>query len=151
MKGKKPQDHIEPSDLLVEETRTFWREMAKEQVRASISAIDEFAKQIIGVSAILAGLYFNAITLSKLQGSMDFGWPFAIYLLPLFSLLISLSASLMVFFPNYYHLNLHSSEGSRELHQRVMKRKKIFQRVASLSLILSVLALFVAVVAYLHR
>jgi len=151
MKPKKPQMQVETSDPLLEETRTFWREMAKEQVQSSIGSINEAAKQIIGVSAILAGLYFNAITFSKLQGSMAIGWPLVIYLMPLFSLLISLSASLMVFFPNYYNLNLHSSEGSRELHQRVVKRKKLFQRIASMFLMLSVLALFVAVAVYLHR
>ena len=151
MKPKKPPMQVELSDPLLEDTRAFWREMAKEQVRASISSINESAKQIISVSAILAGLYFSAITFSKLQGSLAIGWPIVIYLMPLFSLLISLSTSLLVFFPNYYNLNLHSSEGSRELHQSVVRRKKLCQIISSIFLMLSVLALFVAVGAYLHR
>src|SRR5579863_10214293 len=99
----------EPSKQMLEETRAFWREIGKEQIRTSISSVDEAAKQIIGVTAVLEGLYFNAITFSKLQGKVTSSWPLVIYLAPIVLLLISLSAALFVFFPNYYRLNLHSS------------------------------------------
>jgi hypothetical protein len=73
MKGKGSRNQLEPPDPIVEETRAFWREMGKEQIRASVGCVDEAAKQIIGVTAILEGLYFNAITFSKLQGKIVSG------------------------------------------------------------------------------
>src|SRR5437879_5874304 len=64
----------EPPDPIKEEARTFWRELGKDLIRKSIDPINEAAKQIIAVTGILEGLYFNAITFSNLRGKAPSGW-----------------------------------------------------------------------------
>jgi hypothetical protein len=140
----------EPPDPLVEETRAFWREVGKTLVRESVGTIDATAKQIVGVAGVLAGLYVNAIAFSDLRGKVTGGWPLAIYLTPVVLLLISLSAALFVFFPGYHPLNIHSSEASRLVYEHVVTRKLRRLRIASLGLVLGVVAVFVAVLTYLR-
>jgi hypothetical protein len=140
----------EPPDPLVEETRAFWRETGKNMVRESLGTIDETARQIIGVAGILEGLYFHAIAFSNLRGQVAGGWPLAIYLAPIVLLLVSLSAALFVFFPRLYRLNIHSSEASQMVYERVVARKLLLLKLASLGLALGVVALFLAVLTYLR-
>ncbi|MBN1877884.1 MAG: hypothetical protein JXA33_26925, partial [Anaerolineae bacterium] len=57
-------DQERPRDpqSVVDETREFWRDLARETVKTSAATIEETAKQIIGITGILEGLYFHAIT-----------------------------------------------------------------------------------------
>ncbi len=150
MKRKSQQRQVDPPDPEAEETRAFWREIGKEQIKSSINSIDESAKQMIGVTTVLEGLYFNAITFSKLQGKVTGGLPLVIYLAPIVLLLVSLSSALFIFVPFYYQLNIHSSEGSRSTHEQIIKRKMLLRLISSIFLVLSVLALFLAVLTYLR-
>jgi len=149
--NKQPGKHsnLEP-DLSVQEQRRFWSEVGKDLVRKSHDPIDETAKQIIGVSTILVGLYFNAIAFSKLQGKVQDWWTLTIYLAPIAMLLVSLIASLNVFHPNRYSHNINSSEASKEVFEDALKRKWISLQVASLFLILSIIALIITVSIYLR-
>ncbi len=144
-----PPPTPEPPDPLAVETRAFWREVGKTLVRESIGTIDETAKQIIGVAGVLEGLYVNAITFSDLRGKVSGGWPQVVYLAPMVLLLVSLSAALLVFFPGRYPLNLHSSEASQLVYERVVTRKLRLMRIASAGLVLGVAAVFLAVWTYL--
>lgn len=146
---KEPANKPDPSNSLLEEGRTFWRETAKELIRSSIMPLDETAKQVIGVVTILEGLYFNAIAFSNLRSNVPHDWHIAVYLAPICLLLVSLVAALMVFFPKGYLLNIHSSEASRLVHEDLLKRKRHWLRIASIFLVLGIVALFFAVLLYL--
>ena len=139
----------EPPDELVQQTRAFWRGMGKTMVRESIGTIDETAKQIVGVAGILEGLYFHAIAYSDLRGQVV-GWLLIAYLAPVVLLLISLSAALLVFFPDRYRLNVRGSEACRLVYERVVASKLLLLRIASYFLMLGVAAVFVAVLIYLR-
>ena len=139
----------EPPDPLVEETRAFWRDLGKTLIRESIGTIDETARQIVGVAGILEGLYFHAITFGDLRGKVS-GWPLVVYLAPIVLLLFSLIAGLLVFFPDRYRLNFHSSEASHQVYERVVASKLRLLRIAGGCLVLAVVALFGAVWIYLR-
>ena len=78
----------EPSDPEIKENREFWQEIGKELIRKSTEPIDETAKQIIGATTILEGLYFNAIAFSNLHSKVPISWQLVIYMLPIGLLLI---------------------------------------------------------------
>ena len=140
----------EPPDPLVEEQRAFWRGMGRTMLRESIGTLDEVARQIVVVAGILEGLYFHAIAFSDLRGKVTGDLLLTIYMLPIFLLLVSLSAALLVFFPKSYEgFNIHSSEASRAMYDHVRKRKKNRLAVASVSLALGILCMFVTVYVYL--
>jgi hypothetical protein len=138
----------QPPDELTKETREFWREVGRTMVRESIASIDETAKQIVGVAGVLEGLYFHAIAYTGLRGQVT-GGELAVYLAPILLLLFSLLAALLVFFPDRYRVNVHSSEGSRKTYESVVSRKLQFLRIASVCLILGVAALVLALAIYL--
>jgi hypothetical protein len=140
----------EPPDPLVEETRAFWRDIGKTMARESIGTIDETARQIITVAGVLEGLYFNAIAFGDLRGQVAGALPLAIYLAPVVLLLFSLCAGLLVFFPAHYRLNLQSSKGSQEIHERVVASKLRLMRIAAICLVLAVVGLIGAVWIYLR-
>lgn len=146
-----PEAEPDPSDPEVKENREFWQEIGKELIRKSTEPIDETAKQIIGATTILEGLYFNAIAFSNLHNKVPIGWPLVIYMLPIGLLLISLTSALMVFFPKRYPLNFHSSIASRMVYQYTINRKLVALMIASSFLVLGIASLFFAVLIYLLR
>jgi uncharacterized membrane protein len=72
-----------------------------------------------------------------------------VYLLPLLLWLVSLLAALLVFFPRSYEANISSWRESRAAFERVVAYKHAMLKVAGLFLFLGVLALVVAMGAYL--
>jgi hypothetical protein len=140
----------EPPDELKKETRQFWREVGQTMVRESIAAIDESARQIIGVAGILEGLYFHAIAYSDLRGQVAGTLPWAIYLAPIVLLLLALVAGLAIYFPDRYRVNIHSSDASRRTYERVVASKLRLLKLASMFLVLGVGAVLLAVILYLQ-
>ena len=138
----------DPPDELTGETREFWREMGRTMVRESLGTIDATARQIIAVNGILEGLYFHAIAYGDLRGQLSGGQGF-VYLLPVLLLLLSLSTALMVFFPDRYRVNIHSSKASQLVYERVVKSKLRMLRAASAFLVAGVAAVAWAVGLYL--
>ncbi len=138
-----------PPDPLVVETRAFWRDIGKTMVRESLGTIDETAKQLIGVTGILEGLYFHAIAFGNLRGQVH-GLLGALYIVPVLLLLASLAAALMVYFPDRHRVNVNSSEASRLLYERVLASKLRALRLASLFLVLGVAAILYAMLVYLR-
>ena len=139
---------VEP-DPFEPEVNAFWTEMGKDLVRGSTASLDESARQIIGVAGILEGLYFHAIAFSDLRGTLQEPLEFAIYLAPALLLLFSLSAALLVFFPDRYPLDIRAPKAAQVVHKRVVKSKHALLRLAAVSLMLAVAALFVAMMVYL--
>jgi uncharacterized membrane protein YtjA (UPF0391 family) len=137
----------EPDQSLAE-TRTFWHETGKLLIRESIATIDAAARQVIVVAGILEGLYFHAVTFTGLRGQAE-GWSLVLYLLPVVLLLVSLTASLMVFLPDRYRLSFQSAEACKLFHERVVRGKLRALRIGSLFLILGVAAIIGAIALYL--
>ncbi len=136
-----------PDPLLIE-TRAFWREVGQGMVKDSIKTVDEAAKQVMGVAGIMEGLYFHAIAFSDLRGTASGGELF-VYLAPIALLLFSLLAALAVFLPDRSRVNVRSSEASRKVYEQTLKAKLLALRLASGFMAVGVVAVFVAVWAYL--
>lgn len=128
----------------------FWRETGKELVRGSIKSLEEAARQIIGISSILEGLYFNAIAFSKLRAHLTLPGKI-LYLAPIVLLLVSLAFALGVFFPRLKKLDLGSSTGIESIYQNSLSFKLWMVRLASLFLVSGVFIMLLAVVHYLAK
>lgn len=140
--------HLPEPYPLEEETREFWRETGRGLVRQSIGALDETAKQVMGVAGILVGLFFNAVALGDLRGKLA-GSELVVYLLPIACLVVSVSAALKVYFPSRYFLNLLSSEGSKAIYEDIFRRKRRWLWVASVFLVLGILGVLATMFLYL--
>jgi len=135
---------------VVDETREFWREMARDVVKNSPAAIEETAKQLIGIAGILEGLYFHAIAFTDLRGKVTDFWPLVAYLAPLIFWLFSLMAAGLVFFPRAYRVNINSSEAAKRLHEDVVPRKYLCLVLSLVWLVVGVVFLIVALAFYLR-
>lgn len=142
----KPRD----AQSLKDETRAFWHEVACEMVKGSTAAIDETAKQLIAITAILEGLYFHAITFANLRGQVTALFPLLAYLAPLIFWTFSLIAAGLVFFPKAYTINLNSSEAAKTLHEVVVRRKYQFLMLSLVWLVVGAMGLVVAIGMYLN-
>ncbi len=136
-------------DPYQQQEMSFWQEVGKNLVRGSVDTLDKTARQIIIVAGVLEGLYFHAITFSKLRKLTMVSGSVWVYLLPILLLLISLIFALGVFVPDRYRLNLRSSEASKLIYKRIVTNKYRFLMVASLFLILGIVAIFLAIYSYL--
>lgn len=135
-------------DSTEEDLKEFWREAGKEIVKKSIDTLEDVAKQILSVAGILEGLYFHAITFTSLRGTVS-GLILAIYLAPVFLLLITIIASLVVFLPETYRINIANWRLSKSTFEEISKSKLDAVRFASAFLGLAILSLIIAVWTYL--
>lgn len=143
---EKPRD----PQSVVDETREFWRELARETVMSSAATIEETAKQLIGITAILEGLYFHAITFADLRGRVTELLPLLAYLTPLVFWTFSLIAAGLVFFPRTYVINLNSSEAAKELYEDAVRRKYWCLEFALGWLVVGAMGITLAVAVYLR-
>jgi hypothetical protein len=139
----------EPPDTYLEEVRAFWRETGQDFVRDSIKTIDKTARQIIVVAGILEGLYFHAISFSNLRDQINNSQVIT-YTLPLIMLALSILAATIVFYPNYYRLNILSSTGSKAIYEDIVKSKLFYTRIAAVLLVLGAVGIAVAMLTYLQ-
>jgi hypothetical protein len=126
----------------------FWKDTAKGLLGESIKSVEETAKQLIGVTGILEGLYFHAIAYSDLRGDLNAG-QFLLYILPLGCWLVSLCLALLVFFPRTYAGNISSWRESKATFEQVVSYKHAMLKGAGLFLALGTVALCAAMGAYL--
>jgi hypothetical protein len=140
----------EPPDPNLEEVRAFWREAGRNFVRDSIKTIDKTARQIIVVAGILEGLYFHAISFSNIPDQITKS-DVIVYTLPLIMLALSILAAVIVFYPNYYRLNILSSTGSQAVYEDIVKSKLFYTRIAAVLLILGAIGVAAAMLTYLRR
>lgn len=113
------------------------------------------AKQLVGFTSLLVGIYFHAIAYSDLRDPAKY--PLArlqqlwwVYLLPLLFLALSTIFALCVFFPGSYRVNIQSSEGSQAVFEHIAARKLLFVRLSGIALILAMLGTLTAAAAYLY-
>jgi len=144
-------DQEKPRDpqSVVDETREFWRDLARETVKTSATTIEETAKQLIGITGILEGLYFHAITFADLRGKVTELLPLLAYLAPLIFWTFSLIAVGLVFFPRMYLMNLNSSEVAKLMYEGAVRRKYWCLVFAVMWLVVGAVGLMVALGMYL--
>ena len=126
----------------------FWKQTAKGLLTESIKSIEEAAKQIIGVTGVLEGLYFHAIAYSDVRVGLK-DWEALVYILPLLFWLVSLGCALLVFFPSTYDANINSWRESRATFEKIVRRKHMMLKAAGATLALGALFLPAALGIYL--
>jgi hypothetical protein len=138
-------EHTPPPSML-DEGHVFWRETTRDLLRESVGSLEETAKQMIGVIALLEGLYFHAVTYANLHLDTT---KIVIYLLPLVFWLISLLFSLVVFFPRAYLTNTNSWREGKTTFERLVLFKHRALMVAGIFLVLGSIGLLVVLGVYL--
>jgi hypothetical protein len=145
------QNIIKPPEPepFVEETREFWREMGKESIRESIKTIDQVAKEIIAIAGIMQGLYVNVIAIGDLKSASYPILARLVFLLPIVFFILSITAGLLVFFPEPFRLNVNASGSIKASFEHIQARKFHRLKWASFWIITGFLALLTAVAVYL--
>lgn len=129
------------------EPNPFWKQNAEKLVGESISSVEDTAKQFVIITGLLEGIYFHAITFSDVK-SME-GSSVLIYVAPLVLWLISLIFAVMVLVRKKYGININSSRDSKEKFEKILEGKYQLIRISGLFLILSFVALTIALLEYL--
>lgn len=136
------------TDTTLAEITGFWRDNGRDIVKKSLDSLDEVAKQILVVAGVLVGLYFNAITFGNLKGSINTS-SMILFIAPIVFLLIVIFASLCVFFPATYHINIANWKDCKTKFEHIGNTKLKAVRAASIFLTLSILLIVLAIVNYL--
>ncbi len=130
------------------EPNPFWRENAEKLVGESVSNLEEVAKELIAVNSLLSGIYFHAIAFSDLKPQMSEAVA-ALYLAPIGLWLLSLIFAVLTLFPKSYEININSSRDSKETYELIVSKKHNRLKASGFFLILSFVALMVALAHYL--
>lgn len=147
---RKLSSKSEPNTLLAD-TRGFWRQVGKGMVTDSIKILDSTAQNLISTVGIIVGLYLNAIVLSQISISSQDIFSILIFSFPILFLLVSLLMSIMLLLPIRYKLNIQSSEASRVIFERSLRRKLRLLRISFLFLIFAIINIFWAIIIYIQR
>ncbi len=134
--------------VVTPEPNPFWRENATKLLGESISTIEDVAKQLITVNSLLEGIYSHAITFSAVKPVLT-SWIAAIYLAPIFLWLLSLVFAVLTLSPKAYKININSTLDSKETFEEIVSKKHGMLKVSEAFLIISFIALMVAVAHYL--
>ena len=114
------------------DARAFRRAAGRALVLGSLTTLDALARQLIAMSGILIAVYFHAVALGELSARVS-GWAHVLFLAPTALLVACLVSSLLVFFPDH-----------------ALRGKLLAVRLASLFLVLGVIAMALAVVVHLR-
>lgn len=137
----------EETPVVPVEPNPFWKQNAEKLVGESISSVEDSAKQFIAIAGLLQGIYFHAITFSDVRNESSYS--VLIYIAPLLLWLLSLIFAMLVLFRKKYGININSSRDSKETFEKIAKEKYRFIQISSLFLILSFVALIIAVLHYM--
>lgn len=143
--GEKGDEEEVP--VVAAEPNPFWKQNAEKLVGESISSVEDTAKQFVTITGLLEGIYFHAITFSDVK-SME-GSSVLIYAAPLVLWLISLIFAVMVLVRKKYDMNINSSRDSKEKFEKILEGKYQLIQISSVFLILSFVALTIAVLHYM--
>jgi len=129
------------------EPNPFWKQNAEKLVGESFSSIETTARQFVVITSLLQGIYFHAIAYSDLRIWSEYS--ILIYVAPLMLWLLSLVFAVMVFFRSMHEININSSKESKKVFHKVLKKKCRLVQFSGFFLIVSFVALTVAVLHYL--
>ncbi|HII00238.1 TPA: hypothetical protein HA351_00835 [Methanosarcinaceae archaeon] len=133
--------------VVLTEPNPFWKQNAEKLVGESISSMEDSAKQFIAITGLLQGIYFHAITFSDVREGPAYS--VLIYVAPLLLWLLSLIFAMLVLFRKKYGININSSRDSKENFEKIAAGKYRLIRISGVFLILSFVALIIAVLYYL--
>ena len=140
-------DEEEVPVIVLTEPNPFWKQNAEKLVGESISSVEDTAKQFVTITGLLEGIYFHAITFSDVKNVE--GISVLIYVAPLVLWLASLIFAVMVLVRKKYGLNINSSRDSKEKFEEILEGKYQLIRISGGFLILSFVALTIAVLHYM--
>ena len=144
-RGKGAEEEV---PVIAAEPNPFWKQNAEKLVGESISSVEDSAKQFVTITGLLEGIYFHAVAFSDVRYAE--GSSLLIYVSPVVFWLLSLIFAVMVLVRKKYGLNINSSRDSKEKFEEILEGKYKFLRISSLFLILSFLALTIAIFHYLR-
>lgn len=147
--GEAPRSESDEGGIPVvtTESNPFWKQNAEKLVGESISSVEDTAKQFVTVAGLLEGIYFHAITFSDIRHEV--GISILIYVAPLVLWLLCLIFAMMVLFRKKYEININSSRDSKEKFETILKRKYQLLQISGVFLIISFVALIIAVLHYM--
>ena len=149
MNGEEADSEIDEEEVpvVMPEPNPFWKQNAEKLVGESISSVEDTAKQFVTITGLLEGIYFHAITFSDIKNVE--GISVLIYVAPLILWLASLIFAVMVLVRKKYGLNINSSQDSKKKFEEILEGKYQLIRISSGFLILSFVALTIAVLHYM--
>ena len=115
----------------------------------SLRAIEDAAKQLIGLNGIISGIYYGAVAFSKLSAAALAGNNRIIFLAPVLLWLASLIVAVLALIPRAYAYNPYSPDEAKETYTRLVATKDLRLKIALWLFVASILALAVALWIYL--
>jgi hypothetical protein len=147
-----PPTEIQPEPLTALDR--FWLETARHAAKESVRALEDAAKQLIGITSLSQGIYFAAISFGDIKKALPQfapAWQWTItgaLVLPLVCWLVALFFAIRVFVPQIYTTNLDSPEETRDTYAHIAAYKHAQLRRAHLALVLGFVPLIVNVVLF---
>ena len=124
-----------------------WLELMDAARKDSLRSIEEAAKQLIGLDGLISGIYFGAFAftdLSNLQAGSRI-----LFIAPVVLWLASLVMSVLALTPRAYAYNPHSPDEARKVYTRLVAVKDRRLKIALWIFVASIVALVIALWAYL--
>lgn len=150
------------SDSTKEMELCFWLKVRLESKIKGIDVVDEAAKQLVGITGLLQGIYFAAISISDVKkvGTIQDAWFLAFVFFSMITVLLwlgCLSFAVKAFLPREYHPNNYvGNQDSTEfikqisnMYEKVLSYKQKKLRTASTLLWLSFIPLSTNLAIYL--
>jgi hypothetical protein len=126
-----------------------WLELMDAARKDSLRSIEDAAKQLIGLDGIISGIYYGAVTFSKLPPAALAGTNRVVFAAPVALWLVSLVAAVLVLMPRAYAYNPHSPDEARDAYTRIVATKDTRLKIALWLFVASIIALLVALWQYL--
>jgi len=124
-----------------------WLELMDAARKDSLRAIEEAAKQLIGLDGLISGIYFGAFAFTDLSGLQDASH--FIFMAPVVLWLASLVAAVLALTPRAYAYNPHSPDEARDTYNQLVAMKDRRLKIALWIFVASIVALVAALWAYL--
>lgn len=140
-------ENDEEIPVVLTEPNPFWKQNAEKLIGESISSVEDTAKQFVTITGLLEGIYFHAIMFSDLKNVE--GISVLIYAAPLVLWFASLIFAVKVLVRKKYDININSSRKSKETFEEILEEKYKLIRRSSVFLILSFMALIIALLHYM--
>ncbi len=127
-----------------------WLELMDTARKDSLAAIEEAAKQLIGLDGIISGIYFGAVALAKLSPAALGAANRILFIAPVVLWLGSLVAAVLALVPRAYTYNPYSPDEARDTYARLTGTKDRRLQIALWLFVASIVALVLALWRYLE-
>lgn len=118
-----------------------WLALMDKAREGSLDALDESAKQLIGLDGLISGIYFGAVAFAKLAPGI-LTEPNRVWLLaPVVLWLASLIAAVLALTARAYAYNPNSPDDARLVYERIARTKHVRLLIALWCFVASIVAL----------